>query len=123
MEITTKEKVIRQSIKILVKKIEKVKHLIYDDYFTDVINTMKEINDLFENKPSGFDKDFNSKLLKLLEKKEKYQAMYDKRRNLATSKLIEKQVKLEFELADLNRELYFIEMTKDMRQSETSNVF
>jgi len=109
-KMTTKEKVIKESIERNTKRLNEIKTLLEANPLSRICELRMEAKKLLdENK--GIEKrtssDFVAKIDKLAKEEKKMFALAKKQQN--SSNLIDEQVKLEMELGDLNNELYFIE--------------
>ena len=98
-----KEKVIRKSISILEKKISKIDELLNSITSGKVIELVKERNSILA---SGINEENINLASKVQDKINEQLKILSKPRN--TTKLIKLKVKYEFELIDLNNELYFL---------------
>ena len=107
--MTTKEKVIRAAIADAKRQIEKIDALLNATPVSEIIEIRKEAQALLEQN-QGIKKRTDPEFLKalgILARCEKKQfRIVKKMKNSAD--LIEKKVKLDFELRDLNNELYFL---------------
>jgi len=108
--MTTKEKVIRESIERNTKRLNKIKTLLEANPLSRICELRMEAKKLLDEN-QGIEKrtsnDFVAKIDKLAKEEKKMFALAKKQKDSA--KLIDEQVKLEMELSDLNNELYFIE--------------
>jgi hypothetical protein len=110
LSMTTKEKVIRESIERNIKRLNEIKTLLEANPLSRICELRMEAKKLFdENK--GIEKrtsnEFVAKIDKLAKEEKKMFALAKKQQNSA--QLIDEQVNLEMELSKLNNELYFIE--------------
>jgi len=107
--MTTKEKIIRQSIAEVKRQIEKIDTLLKAKPVSEIIKIREEFKALLEQN-QGVEKRIRPEFLKALEelaRREKEQFSIAERMKNSTD-LIEKKVKLDFELCGLNNELYFL---------------
>ena len=105
--MTTKEKIIRKSIKEVTKELAELKDLIYSSPLIEIIEIRKKAQTLLESSTKGRTSEEFLGKIKVLATKEK--SLFKKAKKQENSvELIDRQVKLEFELTDLNHELYFI---------------
>jgi hypothetical protein len=98
--MTTKEKVVRQSIKKIENRLTKIQELLDFDYIKELKSLRNGFLSLSLSEQARTVKDH-------IKKEKKLESTFEK--HLDSIKLIEEKVKLEFELADLNSELYWIE--------------
>lgn len=108
--MTTKEKVIKESIKRNTKRLNEIKTLLDTSPLSCICELRMEAQKLLDEN-QGIEKrtsnEFVAKIDKLAKEEKKMFALAKKQQDSA--KLIDEQVKLEMELSDLNNELYFIE--------------
>ncbi len=107
--MTTKEKIIRAAIADAKRQIEKIDALLDATPISEIIKIREEARALLEQN-QGIEKRTDAEFLKALEglaHREKKQFRIAKSMKNSTD-LIEKKVKLDFELRDLNNELYFL---------------
>lgn len=107
--MTTKEKVIRAAIADAKRQIGKIDALLNATPISEIIKIREEARALLEQN-QGIGKRTDAEFLKALEglaHREKKQFRIAKSMKNSTD-LIEKKVKLDFELRDLNNELYFL---------------
>mgnify|MGYP001477493664 CR=1 FL=1 len=107
--MTTKEKIIRAAIADAKRQIEKIDALIEARPVSNIIEIREDFKALLEQN-QGVEKRTRPEFLKALEelaRREKEQFRIAERMKNSTD-LIEKKVKLDFELRDLNNELYFL---------------
>ncbi len=112
-KMTTKEKVINQSIKQVEKRLKKINFILGAAPVSEICKIRQEAQKLFdENKTveQRTSDDFTSKI-KVLSKREKEQ-FFLAEKSKDSIKLIEEKIKLEVELSDLRNELYYIERRK-----------
>lgn len=102
--MTTKEKIIRQSIESVVEKIKELDSLLFANPLGDICRLRIQIGELIktENDNSVILQEFKKATI---EEKRLFK-IAEKQRD--TTKLIDEKVKLYFELRDLERELYYI---------------
>ena len=107
--MTTKEKIIRAAIADAKRQIEKIDALLEANPVSEIIKIREEFKALLEQN-QGVEKRTHPEFMKALEelsRREKEQFSIAERMKNSTD-LIEKKVKLDFELRDLNNELYFL---------------
>ena len=107
--MTTKEKVIRAAIADAKRQIEKIDALLEARPVSKIIEIREDLRALLEQN-QGVEKRIRPEFMKALEelaRREKEQFRIAERMKNSTD-LIEKKVKLDFELRDLNNELYFL---------------
>jgi len=107
--MTTKEKIIRAAIADAKRQIEEIDALIEARPVSNIIEIREDFKALLEQN-QGVEKRTRPEFLKALEelaRREKEQFRIAERMKNSTD-LIEKKVKLDFELRDLNNELYFL---------------
>lgn len=108
--MTTKEKVIKESIERNTKRLNEIKTLLEANPLSRICELRMEAKKLLDEN-QGVEKrtsnKFVAKIDKLAREEKKMFALAKKQQNSA--QLIDEQVKLEMELGDLNNELYFIE--------------
>ena len=111
--MTTKEKIVRQSIEAVTKEIAEIQALFDANPLVEIIEVRKAAQALLNDyQPSERIKpEFMEKLGALVKREKELFAIADKRQD--TLKLIDRQVELEIELGDLNNELYSIEWKKE----------
>lgn len=111
--MTTKEKVINQSIEQVEKRLKEINFILEANPLSEICKIRQEAQKLLdENKTveQRTSDDFISKI-EVLSKREKEQfSLAEKSKD--SIKLIDEKVKLEFELSDLRNELYCIERRK-----------
>ena len=109
--MTIKEKVIRQSIKIATKQINEIDSILFANPLSDIIQLEKEtILKVKELHNESNQQEAMILLNKAIKKREGLLKIAKKQQN--SIKLIDDKVKLEFELADLNRDLYYIDLKR-----------
>ncbi len=107
--MTTKEKIIRAAIADAKRQIEEIDALIEARPVSNIIEIREDFKALLEQN-QGVEKRTRPEFLKALEelaRREKEQFRIAERMKNSTD-LIEKKVKLDFELRDLNNELYLL---------------
>jgi hypothetical protein len=111
--MTTKEKIIHQSIEKIEKQLKEINYIIDANPLTEIIKIRQEAQKLLEENKTieqRTSESFISKI-EILSKREKEQFALAKK-GKDTTKLIDEKIKLEFELSDLRNELYHIERTR-----------
>ena len=113
MEMTTKEKIIRKSIKEVEKKITQLEEVRDATPGSELIEIMMSAQRLFDQN-KGIEKRtsplFLKKIKYLAEKEDKCRKMIARQRNW--EKDCNTLVRYEIELSDLKRELYYIEQRR-----------
>ena len=107
--MTTKEKIIRAAIADAKRQIEKIDALLEANPVSEIIKIREEFKALLEQN-QGVEKRIRPEFLEAVEelaRREKEQFRIAEMMKNSTN-LIEKKVKLDFELRDLNNELYFL---------------
>ena len=108
--MTTKEKVIKESIKRNTKRLNEIKAILDASPLSRICELRMEAKKLFDEN-QGIEKrtsnEFIAKIDKLAKEEKKMFALAKKQQ--CSAKLINEQVNLEVELSDLNNELYLIE--------------
>lgn len=110
MIMTTKEKIVRQSINQVEKRLKEINFILESNPWGEIFKIRQEGQRLLDENQTieqMTSPEFISKI-KDLAKREKAQfKLVERHKDIL--KLIDEKVKLEFELQDLQRELYFIE--------------
>ena len=102
--MTTKERVIRTTIKKVELNLKKVQALLDANPLSEILKIRQEAQELIKNETdNGI---ILSKLKKLQERERQQFAIYEKSKN--TNLLVSKKVELTIELDNLRKELYFI---------------
>ena len=107
--MTVKEKVIRESIDRIEKRIKKIKHIVYANPLSDIISGRIEVLKILEDNKGDY-----AKIAKLIEPYAVSEKANFKLAKLqeGAGKLIDEQVEIENELYNLHAELYWIEKKK-----------
>jgi len=108
--MTTKEKIIRQSLAKVEKRLSEIVFILDATPLIDVINLRKEGQGLLEKDRLNKDfptKAFSEKMSEFAAKEKELFALAEKQKD--TVKLIKERVKLDSEKQDLMRELWYIE--------------
>jgi len=108
--MSTKEKVVKESIEKVEKRLKEIDSLLGSNPLSEICKIREEAQKLLDENKTVEERTSDEFLtrLKLLSKREKEQfALAQKTRD--SVKLIDEKVKLEFELQDLKNELYHIE--------------
>jgi hypothetical protein len=107
--MTTKEKVIRESIRRITRRLEKLEAIQNASPAVDLINVRKEAQQLL-NDNQGIEKrvskDFQDKIEALSKREKECWKMIDRQKNW--QKDSDEIVKLQIELGDLKNELFYI---------------
>jgi dihydropteroate synthase len=111
MGITTKEKVIRKSIKIVEAKLKKIKDLNDARPVDEIFKVRKEFFDLINNRKNHTDLYVLKKLEEFKKRDTSARKLLDKQHKQFIGN-ITKQVKLENELLNLTNELFYITRLK-----------
>ncbi len=107
--LTTKEKVVRESIRRIQKRIAKVDDLLYENPYEEMIEIHREFND--HMKAGDFSEAALKKLGELAEREKQLRARAKKISKPGySSKLIDEKVQLNSELSALASELSIIEL-------------
>lgn len=112
--MTTKEKVVRESIKRLKKKLQKVEDLLNATPILDLIEVHKEAQILLDENPTvklRCSEEFLNKM-HVLANREKQALALAKKQNNNTIKLMDQQSEIKWELNDLDNELWYITRDK-----------
>lgn len=108
--MTTKEKVIRESIERNTKMLKEIKELLEANPLSRICELRSEAKKLLDEN-QGIEKrtskEFVAKIDKLAKEEKRMFELAKKQQDSA--KLIDEQVKLEMELNDLNNELYLVQ--------------
>lgn len=106
--MTTKERVIRTSIKKVELNLKKVQALLDSDPLSEIIKIRKEAQELIRSETDN--EALLSKIMKLNERQMEQYAIFEKMKD--TNALTRRKVKLVLELDNLRHELYFIEKSQ-----------
>lgn len=112
-KVTTKEKIIRESISRISKRIERLETIMNSNPASDLIDVRKEAQKLLEENKSvesRISPDFLKKLERLSKREKECWNMIGKQREGERNS--DELVSLNMELSDLNTELYFIENSR-----------
>lgn len=116
--MTTKEKVIKESIDRNTKRLNEICSLLDANPLSRVIEIRTEAKKLFEEN-KGIEKrtssEFVTKIDKLANEEKRMFELAEKQQD--SIKLIDEKVKIEMELSDLNKELYYIEFKQSRNKS------
>ena len=107
--MTTKEKVIRESIKRVTKRLEKIKALSAANPLSEICDVRAKAQEILTKHKGDNDK-IMELISPLADKEKKLFALAKRQSSKEGRKWIDEQVKLEVELHELNNELYW--MTK-----------
>lgn len=107
--MTTKEKVIAESIKRIEREICKINDILDARPLLEIIRLQQEALTLVRGSKFG-DKNVLKELDRMAAEEKKHRVIAKKQRN--SVKLIERKVKLEMELSDLHSEQFFMNMRK-----------
>ena len=118
-KMRVKEKVIRESIKRIEKRLKKINSILDADPLAEIIDGRKEASELITKYKGNYASRTFSKLFDALAKKEKEQFELHKYQTKNYSKLLTEKSGLSFELGDLNNELYLVE-GKYVKQGDMS---
>lgn len=113
--MTTKEKVIKQSIKQIEKQIKEIDFILNANPLSEICKIRQEAQKLLDENKSVEQRtsdDFIAKIEVLSNREKEQFALAQKGKD--SIKLIDKKVKLEFELSDLRTELYHIERNRTL---------
>ncbi len=105
----TIEKVVRESIDRVLKRLAEIKELMDFNPISEIIAVRKEFADLLEANQGvekRTSKEFGAKIDLLHSREKKAIAQAKKQTSEATTKLIDEQIDLESELRDLRNELF-----------------
>lgn len=112
MRMTIKEKVIRESIKRVTKKITEIQRILDASPLSDILHLRQKAAELHFDPPKS--EAYLESLREMAEQEKKLFALAKKQRN--TSALINKQVHLESELRDLNHELWIVQFRTGIKE-------
>jgi len=116
--ITTKEKVVRQAISIIEKRVAKINDILGSNYLGEIIEVRKKAHALFEEYRGDLkNKEFQKRINELADKEKELKRKF-KYQNKNWMSLIDEKVNIEFELSNLKNELYWIEHKKKESQNE-----
>ena len=107
--MTTKEKVVRESIKRIERRIKKIDDILNAEPLQEIINIRKEAQRLIKSDLSPHEQ---VKKISELQKRETKQRNIFEMQQKKYTKLISEKGELTFELYDLKNELYLIERQK-----------
>lgn len=103
--MTTKEKVINESIRKINKELIEIDEILNANPLSEIIQLRQKASELI--KGDGWkDKKIQAEISKMAKKGKELFAVAEKQRK--TNELIDRKVKSEMELSDLNSELYFL---------------
>jgi hypothetical protein len=111
--MTTKEKIIRKSIIEVQKKLEEINNVLDACPLTEIIKIRQETKKLLEENKTVYQRTsdvFIAKIEALYEREKLQFALAEKQKD--STKLIDLKVKYEFELSDLENELFHIQRKK-----------
>lgn len=108
--MTTKEKVIRESIKRIAKKINGIRKILDANPLSEIIELERKT--IHEAKQLKNPVEALRLITEAMNKKAELMKVAKKQQN--SIKLINEKVKLEFELSDLNMELWHIQIKRDV---------
>lgn len=110
--MTIKEKVIRESIQRLEKEKEAIDLILDANPISDICQVRIDAQLLLETTQGDdrFSDQFISAMESLAKREKELFALAERHRN--SSELIERKVEIEFELSDLNKELYYVNQSK-----------
>lgn len=108
--MTTKEKIINQSIEQVEKQLKEINSILEANPLSEICKIRQEAQKLLEENKTVEQRTSDAFIAKIeaLSKREKEQFVLDEK-SKDSIKLIDEKVKLEFELSDLRNELFHIE--------------
>lgn len=113
--MTTKEKVIKESIILIKKRIAEIKKILNATPLLDLIDVRKEAQTLLEENKTIQQRTSNEFIVKIGKLAEKEKQCIKLAKELTGQKmndLMDEQINLESELRDLNNQLYYIKQLK-----------
>ena len=108
--MTTKEKIVNQSIKKVQKQLDKINYILEAKPLTELCNIRQETVELLENNKTIEQRtstEFIAKIEALSIREKEQVKLAHKLKN--SVKLIDQKIELESELSDLKTELYYIQ--------------
>lgn len=114
--MTTKEKIVRQSISVVAKEIAEIDYLISANPLAEICKIRQEAQKFLETHSTleqRLSKDFVSKINEFAKKEAEMFSLFEKTKDSIS--LMKRKVDLDSELTELKNELFYIEKTQNNR--------